>query len=130
MRRRMTELVPMWGTLGFELKSISAEEAIIEGAFRREFSQGSVLHGGLVATLIDSACACAALARTYPEAYVTTIALQVTYLRPVTHGRIRAVGRCVRAGGHVIFCDADVFDEDGELVGNGLAQMIRMPVPT
>jgi uncharacterized protein (TIGR00369 family) len=120
----------MWQTLGFELKSISAEEAIIEGAFRDEFTQGSVLHGGFVATLIDSACACAALARTYPEAYVTTIALQVTYLRPVTRGRIRAVGRCIRTGGRVLFCDADVSDDMGELVGKGAAQMIRIPLPT
>ena len=128
-RAHMNELVPLWRTLGFELLSITKEQAVIEGAFRDDLSQGNVLHGGVVAALIDSACACAALAHTYPDAYVTSIALQVTYLRPVVAGRIRAVGRCVRTGGRVLFCDADVLDEAGERVAQGAGQLIRIPSP-
>jgi uncharacterized protein (TIGR00369 family) len=129
MRRRITDLVPYWKTLGFELISITKEEAVFEGTYRQELSQGNVLHGGVLAALIDSACAGAALAYTYPDSYVTSIALQVTYLRPVTSGRIRAVGRCVRAGGRVLFCEAEVYDEDHELVGKGAGQMMRIPLP-
>jgi acyl-coenzyme A thioesterase PaaI-like protein len=45
----------------------------------------------------------------------------------VTEGRLRAVGRCIRSGGRALFCDAQVWDAAGELVGIGSAQLVRLP---
>ncbi len=129
VRAFMTARVPFWQTLGFSLVSASEEGAILEGEYRRELSQNDVLHGGVLASLIDSACACAAIARTYPDAYATTINLQVSYMRAVTSGRLRAEGTCVSAGRRVLFCEARVFDEKGALVGSGSSQLLRVPLP-
>src|SRR5436305_14670171 len=72
LRRYMTEGVPYWGTLGLELVAVSRDEAVFEGAYRDDLSQRGTLHGGVLASIIDSVCACAAIAHTYPDAYVTT----------------------------------------------------------
>jgi uncharacterized protein (TIGR00369 family) len=129
LRRHLTEGVPFWQTLGLELVSVTRDEAVFEGAYRHDLSQRGVLHGGVLAALIDSVCACAAIAHTYPEAYATTINLQVAYVKAVTEGRIRAVGKCIRAGQRVLFCEAHVWNEGGELVGSGTSQLLRIPHP-
>jgi uncharacterized protein (TIGR00369 family) len=127
LREVLLARVPFWQTLGLELRSVSREGAVFAGAYRHDLSQGGMLHGGVLAALIDSACACAAIAYTYPEAYATTIDLQVSYARAISGGRLRAVGTCVRSGGRVLFCEAKVWNEADELVGFGTSQLLRIP---
>src|SRR5215468_7803570 len=58
------------------------------------------LHGGITATLLDSAMGCAVLSTLPPGVGYTTVDLSVTYLRPVsTDGReLRADGEVVHVG--------------------------------
>jgi uncharacterized protein (TIGR00369 family) len=86
-----------------------------------------VLHGGVLASMADSACAVAAISMVYPENYATTINLQVAYLKPLLQGRFRAEGRCVKAGRTVLFSEASVFDESGSLVGTCTSQLLVIP---
>ena len=127
LRRYLTDGVPYWRRLGLELVSVSRDEAVFEAAYRDDLSQRGILHGGVLASIIDSVCACAAIAHTYPDAYATTINLQVAYTKAVSAGRIRAVGKCIRAGQRVLFCEAQVWNERGELVGSGSSQLLRIP---
>src|SRR5258708_15268805 len=83
--------IPFGRTLGFEVVSISAEEAVFEVAYRDDLTQGGILHGGVLASLIDSVCACAAMARTYPQHYTTPINLtSPTPCRSPADGRGRS----------------------------------------
>jgi uncharacterized protein (TIGR00369 family) len=129
LRRYMTEGVPYWRTLGLDLVAVSRDEAVFEGIYRDDLSQRGILHGGVVASIIDSVCACAAIAHTYPDAYATTINLQVAYMKAVSAGRIRAVGKCIRPGQRVLFCEAQVWNERGELVGSGSSQRPAQEAP-
>jgi uncharacterized protein (TIGR00369 family) len=129
LRRYMTEGVPYWRTLGLDLVAVSRDEAVFEGIYRDDLSQRGILHGGVVASIIDSVCACAAIAHTYPDAYATTINLQVAYTKAVSQGRIRAVGKCIRPGQRVLFCEAQVWNERGELVGSGSSQRPAQEAP-
>ena len=54
-----------------------------------------MVHGGVIASLIDSSCACAAFSLIYPNGYVTTIDLQVEFLIPVSKGRLLAKAKCI-----------------------------------
>lgn len=64
----------------------------------------NVLHGGVLASIADSACAVAAISMVFSAGYATTINLQLSYLKPVREGRFRAEGRCIRAGKTIVFC--------------------------
>ena len=127
VREFMTRVVPYWQTLGFELKEVGSGKAVFEGAVHNGLLQNQMLHGGVLASIVDSACAVAAISLVFPTHYAVTINLQVSYLRPVAQGRFRAEGRCIKAGKKVLFCEAAVFDDNQELVCTAVSQL--MPVP-
>jgi|ERR1051326_2443176 uncharacterized protein (TIGR00369 family) len=127
LREVMHRIVPYWKTLGLELKEVEPGRAVFEAVARPDLMQNEVLHGGVLASIADSACAVAAISRIFPENYATTINLQVAYLKPVSAGRFRAVGRCVRAGRQVLFSQAEVFDERETLVCSASSQLMAVP---
>ena len=122
MKRR----VPYWGTLGLELLEIGDGRATMAVTFRPQHLQNGVMHGGVVASLIDSACACAAISRIDPDAHATSVNLQVTYLKAVTGGRLTARAECLRAGRRILFTEARVVNDAGELVATGTSQLVRI----
>jgi uncharacterized protein (TIGR00369 family) len=122
MRRR----VPFWATLGLELLEVGDGRATMAVTFGPQHLQNGVMHGGVVASLVDSACACAALSRIYPDAYATSVNLQVTYLKAVAGGRLTARAECLRAGRRILFTEARVLDEAGDLVATGTSQLVRI----
>lgn len=127
LRRFMHSIVPYWHTLGLNLVEAEPGQAVFEASVRPELLQNGVLHGGVLASIADSACAVAAISRIFPANYATTINLQVSYLKPVVAGRFRAVGRCVRAGKTVLFSQAEVFDEREALVCSASSQLMVIP---
>jgi uncharacterized protein (TIGR00369 family) len=123
----MTDAVPFWQTLGLELKEVAPGRAVFEATALPSLMQNKLLHGGVLASIADSACAVAAISLVFPASYATTINLQISYLKPVTQGRFRAEGRCLKAGKNVLFCDAAVFDEKQVLVCTATSQLLAIP---
>jgi len=76
--------------------------------------QGTV-HGGIVATLADTAMGFAVRTSNDERRHVT-IDLGVHYLRAAHPGTIEAVGTVVRAGATITYAEADVLDADGRLL--------------
>jgi uncharacterized protein (TIGR00369 family) len=127
LRKFMTHAVPFWQTLGLELREVAPGKAVFEAAALPSLMQNKLLHGGVLASIADSACAVAAISLVFPASYATTINLQVSYLKPVTQGRFRAEGRCLKAGKNVLFCEAVVFDDQQALVCTATSQLLAIP---
>ena len=122
--------VPFWETLGISLDDAQVGWVRLRLAMRedlRTFGERSVLHGGAIATLIDSAAASAT--RTLrgvdepPWLGLATTDMHVSYLAAVTDGEVTAEGRVLRAGRQVAFLDIEVRNEDGDLVARGMVTM-------
>jgi uncharacterized protein (TIGR00369 family) len=82
---------------------------------------GSV-HGGLAATLLDSAMGCAVHSTLPAGVGYTTLELKVNFVRPITSetGRIVCEGTIVHRGGRVATAEGRVFAEaDGSLLAHG-----------
>lgn len=124
LREFMKNQVPFWQMLGLELKEVSSGEAVFECQLRDSHLQNGTVHGGLLASIADSACAVAGISLVFPARYATTINLQLSYLRPVAQGRITARGKCIKAGRNLLFCEAEVFDEHGCLLSTATSQLI------
>lgn len=120
----MTTVVPYWQTLGLVLKEVAPGKAVFEAEVKPGLLQNRVLHGGVLASIADSACAVAAITMVFPESYATTINLQVSYLKPVTEGIFRAEGRCIKAGKKILFSEAHVFDRQNALVCTASSQLV------
>lgn len=75
-------------------------------------------HGGVVMTLLDVAMARAASTLADPErgehSTLITIEMKATFLSPAT-GKIRAEGKVIRRTASMAFCEADLFDGQGQL---------------
>lgn len=83
---------------------------------------GSV-HGGIIATLIDSATGCA-IHTTLPAGKMyTTLDLKLNYVRPVlAHtGLLRCIGAVIHPGRRVATAEARLIDESDKLYAHGTA---------
>jgi len=130
LRKFMTTVVPYWQTLGLELREVAPGRAVFEAVVTPGLMQNQVVHGGVLASIADSACAVAAISLVFPESYATTVNLHVSYLKPVTEGRFRAEGLCLKAGKKVLFSEARVFDHQETLVCTASSQLLALPRKT
>lgn len=90
-------------------------------------NQAGVLHGGVVTTLLDTACYLALLPHLAPEEHAVTHDLTVSLLRPVAAGsRVDVTGTVLRRGRAVAFLRADA-SVDGVVVA--AAQVTKSVVP-
>lgn len=73
------------------------------------------VHGGIAATLLDSALGCAAQTVLADGLAYTTVSLELKYLRPIAldAGVVRAEGRVVHAGRRQITGEGTLTDEAG-----------------
>ena len=120
--------VPYWRLLGLELKEVAAGWSVFECAVRDSHLQNGVVHGGVLASIADSACAVAAISMVFPSAYATTINLQLSYLKPISEGIFRAEGKCLKAGKNLLFSEARVLNAAGELICTASSQLMMVPV--
>lgn len=123
----MTRAVPYWRTLGLELKKVVPGRAVFEAESRPELMQNAVVHGGVLASIADSACAVAGISQVFPANYATTINLQMAYLKPLVQGKFRAEGKCVKAGKTILFCEAVVYDEKDVVICTASSQLMVVP---
>ena len=80
---------------------------------------GSV-HGGVLATLVDTAMGTAVRSTTGDDDVPATSQLTVTYLRPGKPGRLEITARVRTRGEHLTVCEADV-DQDGRSLVHAVA---------
>lgn len=119
--------VPFAQLLGLELGEIERGEAKFHLAVRDELKQNKgLMHGGVIASLIDTAAAFAAVTLLEPGQSTTTIDLTIHYLRPLTEGRATAHARVLRAGRRVLVISVDVLDETEALAATGLTSYLRL----
>ena len=64
----------------------------------RHLQPFGIVHGGVLATLIDTATFWAAFMRLPEDAGLVNVDLKLNYLKAVAHGKLCAEGRCLRAG--------------------------------
>jgi uncharacterized protein (TIGR00369 family) len=125
--KKAIDTVPFARLLGIELDNISRGTATLSLKIRKQLLQNhGVVHGGVIASLIDTATAFAIISLLAPSERVTTVDLTVSYLRPLTEGRLTAVARVLRSGRRLFVVSADVFDKDGKLATTALSTYIKL----
>jgi uncharacterized protein (TIGR00369 family) len=75
------------------------------------------MHGGIVATLVDTAMGCAVSSTLSAAEGFTTLELSTNFVRAITQstGRVYAEGRVIHRGGRVVTTEARVYDDAGTL---------------
>lgn len=119
------------GLLDMTLEDVEAGRVAFSANARPDFSnpQGTV-HGGILATLLDSAMTCAVVTMLPASVGTTTIDLSVRYLRAVPlDGRgLRAEGIAEHVGRRLATAHGRVIDDQGRLVATATtACMVLAP---
>ena len=119
--------VPYAKLLGFELGEIGPGAVSIRLEVRDELRQNQgVVHGGAVASLIDTAAAFAVLTQIETNERVTTTDLTVHYLRPTNSGRLTASARIVRGGRRLFVLSVEVTNDQQILVATAVTTYIKL----
>jgi uncharacterized protein (TIGR00369 family) len=108
-----------------------AEGRAVFAATPAEFHYNPIglVHGGLAATLLDSAMGCAVQTTLPAGVAYTTLEVKVNFARPMTRdtGRILCEGRIVHRGGTVATAEGRVFvEETGKLLAHGTATCLLL----
>ncbi|MEN3331693.1 MAG: hypothetical protein V7641_1058 [Blastocatellia bacterium] len=113
--------------LGIEIDSVEEGRAVLSVEVRTELKQlQGVMHGGAIASLIDTAVAFAIVGASEPEDRFTTVEMKVNSLSAIREGRVTAEARLIRDGRRIIVAECDVFDDKGRLAAKGLLTYIRL----
>lgn len=125
--QRALHSLPFSKLIGMRLISLKLDEAQIAIEMRDDLRQPSgVLHGGVTATLIDTAMAFAVRTRLPADAATATIDLTVHYLRPHPSGEFVCTAKNVRAGKRIFTVSAEVHNQEGKMIATGLSTYTRV----
>jgi len=107
--------------LGIEVQRADDGAARIRFEAREEhLNAAGTLHGGVLATLVDTAMGTAVRSASDDGDVPATSQLTVTYLRPGKPGPLEVTARVRTKGEHLTVCEADV-DQDGRSLVHAVA---------
>ncbi len=111
-------------TIGARLGSIDPGRVVVQCPIRDDhLQQTGALHAGLISTLADTACGCAALTLAEPGLDVVSIEFKLNLLEPGRGQSVEAVGEVIRIGRTLAVTQASVHAIDDHDTRRHIAQM-------
>ncbi len=116
-RLRAAPLPRIGELIGFRIGGVErgSSEVTLE-ADERHWNPMGTLHGGVLCDIADAAMGIAYASQLEVGESFTTLELKINFMKPIMRGKLRALGRVVKAGRTVGLVECDVFDEKGSLV--------------
>ena len=122
---------PIMRALEFSLDRVEHGVAVFSGDAKYDHYNpiGSV-HGGWVATLLDSCMGCAMHTTLKPGQGYTSLEIKVNFVRPVLDktGRVTAEGRVIYAGSRTGTAEGKLIDANGKLLAHGTTTCLIFPI--
>ena len=116
------EPIPLAGLIGFEVEIDEAARVAhcLLDVDERHLNRHGVLHGGIVATLLDVAAGVTASMMHDPQGLtpVSTVSLNINYVAPGRIGPIRATGQRTGGGRSLHFVSTELCDAEGKLIAS------------
>jgi uncharacterized protein (TIGR00369 family) len=120
---------PIAVLMGMWISEVS-EGRVVFSAEPAEFHYNPLgtMHGGVIATLLDSSLGCVVQSMLPAGTSYTTIELKVNYLRPVTTktGIISSEGKIIHVGGRIATAEGRLTDASGKLYAHATTTCILL----
>ena len=113
---------PFARLLNFDLVELGEGQAVFAvDPAEYHYNPIGVVHGGLAATLLDSAMGCAVHSTLPAGAGYTTLEIKVNFIRAMTAetGRVRCEARTIHVGGRTATAEGRIVDQAGKLYAHG-----------
>ncbi len=107
--------------LGMRLVEAERGAATVALELREELSRHEgLMHGGALASLLDTASAFAVLSLLEPDERTVTVDLTIHYLRPVLSGEVSARARVLRKGRRIATLAIEATNSSGALAATAI----------
>lgn len=119
---------PIAETVGFALTELAEGRVVFAGRpTLAVYNPLGTVHGGWMATILDSACGCVVHSMLKPGQTYTTLELKTVFHRALQADvPVRAEGRIVQMGRRAAFSEADLRGEDGRLYATATSTCLVM----
>ncbi|MDX2154296.1 MAG: PaaI family thioesterase [Bryobacteraceae bacterium] len=119
------------GPIDLEVMHVEPGRAVVELSIRKQhMNSGGRLHGGVLATLADTAMGIAHYHSQPKDRTSATVEIKVNFLKAVYEGvRLRAEGTVLKAGASLSLVECRVYDDHGLFVGQAQGTFISLPKP-
>ncbi len=118
---------PIGVLMNFRIAELSEGHAVftVEPA-EYHYNPIGVVHGGVAATLLDSAMGCAIHSTLPAGATYTTLEIKVNYIRAMSSetGLVRGEANAIHVGGRTATAEGRIVDEQGKLYAHGTTTCI------
>lgn len=122
------EGAPMVRHLGMRMTQVAEGRCtIVVDEIMREHENGlGIAHGGLAATLLDTALSCAVNTVMPAGKIFTTLEMKINYIRAIRPGDapLTCVGHVVHAGSKTATAEGRIVDDNGKLYAHGTVTCI------
>ena len=126
--KQIVNTSPYPSHMSMRLTAIDLDTATIELELGRCHLQPyGIAHGGVLATLVDTATFWAVFMRIPDDAGLVNVDLKLNYLKPVVKGLLRAEGAAIRHGSSICYSEAKILDSGGELIAHGTSTLMVLP---
>jgi uncharacterized protein (TIGR00369 family) len=118
---------PMLSLFNISLLEVGEGRAVLGAMPSADYSNLlGIMHGGLAATLLDTALGCAVNTLMPAGRVFTTLEMKVNFTRPIVErvGRLRCEASVVHAGRRTATAEGRVVDEAGKLYAHALGTWI------
>lgn len=122
---------PIGLAMDFDLVTAGMGRAIFAGTTDPRFlNPYGTVHGGYVATLLDSAMTCAVQTTAAAGFGVTTVEFKLNFVRPIAPdlGRLRAIGEVITSGKRLGTAEGKLVDENDRLYAHGTTTCMIYPL--
>jgi len=94
-------------------------------------NMGGIMHGGVLAALLDTVMGAALHTRLSAGERFATIDLKVTYLRPLSQasGVMRGTGRVINAGRRIAYVEGEIRDSSAALAVHAVGNFALLILP-
>lgn len=121
--REIFPSTPFMGWMGVVFDRYEPDEVVLRLPFRADLTNdGVVYHGGVIASMLDSAGAAAAWSNHdfNKGARASTVSMSVQYLGAAKQSDLVCHARTVKRGRELIFTEITASDADGNVVAHAL----------
>lgn len=131
---RMCFICGVENPVGLKLKIYEVKPGIIETTFTapEHFqSYPGILHGGVVATILDEISGRSLMGEPTKPRFMFTAKLEVKYRKNVPIGKpLRIVGKAGKSRGRMAEAWAGIYSQDGTLLAEGNSLLVNLPEET
>ena len=110
---------PASALLGWTLRAVDPAEGTIEIGFtadERFTNPGGTVQGGFLAAMLDDTQGPALFAMTNGAVYAPTIDFSISFIKAARPGTFVGRGRVINRGKTIVFTEAELFDESGDII--------------